>query len=125
MSRLTALSRPSGRPRFRVVQPDVDAVILPFSSRHAGVRVSPRAEAPRSEVSCVAIAEYQPLAGRDALLRRARTLHRNRCCPNCRRGGVIPVDLGDGDNRHSAMPVPGTSTLVGFYCDACGAEWPA
>ena len=124
MSRLTALSRPSGRPRFRVVQADVDAVILPFSSRQAGVRIASRAEQ-RAEDSCVSIAEYQQPAGRDSLLRRARALHRNRCCPNCRRGGVIPVDLGDGDDRYSAMPVPGTSTLVGFYCDSCGAEWPA
>jgi hypothetical protein len=57
-------------------------------------------------------------------LTRARVLHDNRRCPHCRRGGVIPLDLGDGDDRHRAMPVPGTSTLVGFYCDACGTEWP-
>lgn len=56
-------------------------------------------------------------------LMRARVLHENRCCPRCRRGGVIPVDLGDGDDRHPAMPVPGSATLVGFYCTACGAEW--
>ncbi|HET6328245.1 MAG TPA: hypothetical protein VFG04_26425 [Planctomycetaceae bacterium] len=124
MSRLTAVSRPSGRPRFRIVQPDVDAVILPFSSVRAKARVSPRADK-RSENSCLPLAEYKVPAGRDAVLLRARALHRNRCCPNCRRGGVIPVDLGDGDDRHWAMPVPGTSTLVGFYCDSCGAEWPA
>jgi hypothetical protein len=57
-------------------------------------------------------------------LTRARVLHDNRCCPSCRRGGVIPLDLGDGDDRNRAMPVPGSSTLVGFCCDACGAEWP-
>ena len=57
-------------------------------------------------------------------LTRARVLHDNRCCPRCRRGGVIPLDLGDGDDRNPAMPVPGSSTLVGFFCDACGAEWP-
>jgi hypothetical protein len=38
---------------------------------------------------------------------------------------VIPLDLGDGDDRFAAMPVPGTSTLIGFACDACGAEWTA
>jgi hypothetical protein len=37
---------------------------------------------------------------------------------------VIPLDLCDGDDRNAAMPVPGSSTLVGFFCDACGAEWP-
>ena len=124
MSRLTALSRPSGRPRFRVVQADVDAVILPFTPRSSSVRVSTRAQHEAAE-SCLAVADYRPLTGREALLSRARALHRNRCCTNCHRGGVVPVDLGDGDDRYSAMPIPGTSTLVGFYCNSCGAEWPA
>jgi hypothetical protein len=124
MSRLTALSRPSGRRRFRVFQPDVDAVILPFTPRSSSVRVSTRVQNEEAD-SCLAVADYQPQTGREALLRRARALHRNRCCPNCHRGGVVPVDLGDGDDRYSAMPVPGTSTLVGFYCDSCGTEWPA
>jgi hypothetical protein len=57
-------------------------------------------------------------------LARARVLYDNRCCPQCRRARVIPLDLCDGDDRNAAMPVPGSSTLVGFFCDACGAEWP-
>lgn len=124
MSRLTALSRPSGRPRFRIVRPDGDAVILAFPTRDSISQTAPRAER-HARAGCVSLAEYRQPLGREALLSRARALHRNRCCPNCHRGGVIPVDLGDGDVRHAAMPVPGTSTLVGFYCNACGAEWPA
>jgi hypothetical protein len=124
MSRLTALSRTSGRPRFRIVRPESDAVILPFRSRDSIAEAAPRAEQ-QSAAGCVSLAEYRRPQGREAVLSRARALHRNRCCPNCHRGGVIPLDLGDGDNRHGAMPVPGSSTLVGFYCNACGAEWPA
>ena len=120
MSRLPAPSRTPARPRFRVVRPDGDAVILPFPCGNESPRISPPA------ADClISISRFKLPEGREALLSRARALHRNRCCPNCRRGGVMPVDLGDGDDRHRAMPVPGTSTLVGFYCDGCGAEWPA
>jgi hypothetical protein len=122
MSRLTALSRFSTRPRFRIVRPDGDAVILQFPINDSSPRPTHRAEAHSAD--CVSVADYRLPKGREALLARARALHRNRCCPHCHRGGVIPVDLGDGDDRFAAMPVPGTSTLVGFYCDACGAEWP-
>jgi hypothetical protein len=124
MSRLTAPTRTTVRPRFRVVRPEGDAVILPFPSRGARPRTSPAAELPSAD-RFVSLSQFKLPAGREALLSRARVLHRNRCCPNCRRGGVMPVDLGDGDDRNRAMPVPGTSTLVGFHCDACGAEWPA
>ncbi len=124
MSRLTALSRTSTRPRFRVFRPEGDAVILQFPSRNVGAPVAKRTES-RSAEGTVALAPIELPPGREAVLARARALHRNRCCPHCRRGGVIPVDLGDGDDRHSAMPVPGTATLVGFYCSACGAEWSA
>ena len=125
MSRLTAFSRRSARPRFRVVRADADAVILAFpSQRFQNADILPRPEA-RTADSVVSICESMMPQGRESLLNRARTLHRNRCCPNCRRGGTIPLDLGDGDRSHSPMPVPGTSTLVGFYCDACGTEWPA
>jgi hypothetical protein len=99
-------------------------VILPFPCRDAEPRVSLQGE-PQSAEPSAFVSEFKLPVGREALLRRARALHRNRCCPNCRRGGVVPVDLGDGDERHRAMPVPGTSTLVGFYCEGCGAEWPA
>jgi hypothetical protein len=124
MSRLTAFSRRSARPRFRVVRPDGDAVIIPFPGCESKPRTSFRADDPDTD-GCVPISQCELREGREALLWRARALHRNRCCPNCRRGGAIPVDLGDGDDRHWAMPVPGVSTLVGFYCGACGAEWPA
>ncbi len=124
MSRLTALSRTSTRPRFRVVRPDSDAVILKFPTADVGTPATARSEA-RATEGTVALADFQVPASRASVLARARALHRNRCCPHCGRGGAIPVDLGDGDDRHWAMPVPGTATLVGFYCDACGAEWPA
>jgi hypothetical protein len=124
MSRLPAPSRTPARPRFRVVRPEGDEVILPFPASGAHARISSPPELPSVD-RFVSISQFKLPEGREALLSRARTLHRNRCCPNCRRGGVVPVDLGDGDDRHQAMPVPGTSTLVGFYCDGCGAEWPA
>ena len=124
MSRLTALSRTSTRPRFRVFRPEGDAIILQFPSREDGAPASMRNE-PRSAEGTVSLADFKLPPGREAVLARARALHRNRCCPHCHRGGVIPVDLGDGDERHWAMPVPGTATLVGFYCGACGAEWSA
>jgi hypothetical protein len=124
MSRLSALSRTPARPRFRIVRPDGDAVILPFPSRDSLAHSAPRADRQLAD-GCVSLAEYRLPQGREVVLNRARALHRNRCCPNCHRGGVMPLDLGDGDVRHGAMPVPGSSTLVGFCCNACGAEWPA
>jgi hypothetical protein len=122
MSRLSAYTRTPARPRFRVVRPEGDAVILQFPNRATRFAATSRHEE-RDADSVVAIAE-RLAEGPQALLKRARALHHNRCCPNCHRGGTIPLDLGDGDVSHSAMPVPGTSTLVGFYCDSCGAEWP-
>jgi hypothetical protein len=122
MSRLSAYSRTPARPRFRVVRPEGDAVILQFPNRANRIASALRQEEPEAD-SVVAIAE-RLTEPPQALLKRARALHRNRCCPNCQRGGAIPLDLGDGDVSHSSMPVPGTSTLVGFYCQSCGAEWP-
>jgi hypothetical protein len=121
MSRLPVFARLETRPRLRVVRDESEAVILPFLRRswRKPLTQALRPSAPRISTNA------RPLpANRMDPLTRARVLHDNRCCPNCRRGGVIPLDLGDGDDRNRAMPVPGSSTLVGFCCEACGAEWP-
>ena len=78
----------------------------------------------KSRPQRIALSDFRPVAKSMDVLTRARALHENRCCPRCRRAGAVPLDLGDGDDRNAAMPVPGSATLVGFYCDACGAEWP-
>jgi hypothetical protein len=126
MSRLPAFKRFSSRPRLRIHRDDSEAVILPFSqvSRCAPGRAENR-WSDRIDGIGSATATCPLPANRltmDSLMR-ARVLHENRCCPRCRRGGVLPIDLGDGDNRHPSMPVPGSATLVGFFCTACGAEW--
>ncbi len=57
------------------------------------------------------------------VVRRARTLYNNRCCRRCGRAVVEPLDLDDALRNRNNLPVPGTSTLVGFFCHACDAEW--
>ncbi|HUG93376.1 MAG TPA: hypothetical protein VML55_21235 [Planctomycetaceae bacterium] len=56
---------------------------------------------------------------------RARILHKNRCCPGCRHAIVEPLELNDSLFNRSNLPIPGTATLVGFYCGKCHREWPA
>jgi len=58
-----------------------------------------------------------------ALLIRARLIHENRCCPECGRAAVVPVDSEPALAFRDSMPVPGSGTLVGFACDSCGHEW--
>jgi len=58
-----------------------------------------------------------------ALLIRARLIHENRCCPECERAAVVPVDSEPALAFRDSMPVPGSGTLVGFACDSCGHEW--
>lgn len=55
---------------------------------------------------------------------RARAELRNRCCPICNRATVEPVELRNGRLGRNGRMVPGTGTLVGFSCQACGHEWP-
>lgn len=64
-----------------------------------------------------------PRGGVVDLLNRARILSENHCCPDCGRAVVEPVDLGDARLDRSRRPIPCTSTLVGFYCQACELEW--
>jgi hypothetical protein len=56
-------------------------------------------------------------------LERARILHANRCCPECGRAAVVPVDAEPAVAYRNAMAVPGDSQLIGFHCDGCGHEW--
>ncbi|MGE5193290.1 MAG: hypothetical protein ACM3U2_12410 [Deltaproteobacteria bacterium] len=60
-----------------------------------------------------------------ALLTRARIIHENRCCPICNRAAVVPVDSEQALLSRDRMPIPGTGTLLGFECDACGHTWDA
>ncbi len=57
------------------------------------------------------------------LLTRARLIYENRCCPECGRAAVVPVDAEQALMSRNHMPVPGTSRLVGFECDCCGHAW--
>jgi hypothetical protein len=56
---------------------------------------------------------------------RARKIHQNQCCQFCRSAAVDPVELQDALLNRNRLPIPGTATLVGFHCNACGYEWPA
>ena len=60
-----------------------------------------------------------------ALLTRARIIHENRCCPICNRAAVVPVDSERSLLTRDHMPIPGSGTLLGFECDACGHSWDA
>ncbi len=59
------------------------------------------------------------------MLERARKLHANRACPECRYPVIRPLELADAVLNENQMPLPGTATLVGFHCQACHYEWPA
>jgi hypothetical protein len=58
-----------------------------------------------------------------ATLARARAIHANRTCPDCGRTTVVPLEFQDAALNRNLVPVPGTATLAGFACHACGAEW--
>ena len=59
------------------------------------------------------------------LLNRARIIHENRCCDECGRAAVVPVDAEPALAYRDSMPVPGSGTLIGFACECCGHEWRA
>lgn len=56
---------------------------------------------------------------------RARRQLHNQCCPICSRVTVEPIELNNGILGRNGRIIPGTGTLVGFSCNACGHEWPA
>jgi len=85
--------------------PEGEPVILSFPRRSAAImgRIGPNVQ-------------------RD-LLTRARIIHENRCCEECGRAAVVPVDAEPALAFRDAMPVPGSGTLIGFACECCGHEW--
>jgi len=83
-----------------------------------------------SEDSCDPIfLQFPRIAGRIGMgrqvdmLTRARMIHANRCCPECGRAAVIPIDADAILMSCNRMPVPGRGRLSGFECDACGHAW--
>ena len=54
---------------------------------------------------------------------RARLLFANRKCHDCGYPIVEPIELPDSARNLSGLAIPGTSTLVGFRCCGCQAEW--
>lgn len=77
------------------------------------------------------ILSFPRIAGRigrgrqSELLSRARLIFENRCCPECSRAAVVPVDSEPLLMSGNHMPVPGTGRLVGFECAHCGHAWAA
>ena len=56
---------------------------------------------------------------------RSRLLHQHRRCHECGRPTVHPVERNDAVLGKNRLPIPGTSTVVGFQCDYCQSEWSA
>lgn len=54
---------------------------------------------------------------------RAQALYANRTCPFCEYPVVEPLELENAAIDSAGLPIPGTSTLVGFHCHGCDAEW--
>jgi hypothetical protein len=123
MSRVPVFRRLSSRLPFRIVSDENEPVILPFLRKSTRATVDRFRRSEQLPIPRTLTIQRRHSANRMDPLTRARALHENRCCPRCRRACAVPVDLGDGDERYAAMPIPGTATLVGFFCDACGAEW--
>lgn len=57
------------------------------------------------------------------LIARCRLLRSHRCCRECGRPTVQPVEHDDALLGKNRLPIPGTSTLLGFHCASCHAEW--
>jgi hypothetical protein len=57
------------------------------------------------------------------MLDRARLIRENRCCPECGRAAVVPVNAEPLLMSRNQMPVPGSGRLIGFECDGCGHAW--
>ena len=61
----------------------------------------------------------------DDVISRARVIHANQSCPHCHHATVEPIELGDAIiSPRNHRPIPGTATIVGFYCHSCRSEWP-
>jgi hypothetical protein len=59
------------------------------------------------------------------VVQRSRLLHMHRRCKDCGRPTVQPVERNDSVLGKNRLPVPGTSTVLGFHCDYCQSEWSA
>lgn len=59
-----------------------------------------------------------------SIVGRARLEHRNQRCRQCGRVTVETVELDDALLDRRGMPIPGTATVVGFFCNACRHDWP-
>lgn len=57
-------------------------------------------------------------------VKRAEVIYNNRFCQSCNHPEVEPLELDNGINNRNGVPIPGTSTLVGFHCLGCHTEWP-
>lgn len=66
------------------------------------------------------------LSGRyTAPVERSRVIHNNAACPECDGLSVSPIELDDAViSPKNRLPIPGTSTIVGFHCNDCASEWP-
>lgn len=60
-----------------------------------------------------------------AVLKRARLMHENSCCPECSSAAVDPIELNDALLNAQRRPIPGSATVVAFHCNRCYHEWPA
>lgn len=59
------------------------------------------------------------------ILNRSRLLHKHRRCNQCGRPTVQPLERDDAVLGKNRLPIPGTSTVVGFHCVYCQSEWSA
>lgn len=71
------------------------------------------------------IAPHTQTAPEPAVVRRAKLLHLNSCCPDCKSVAVDPIELNDAMLNIQRRPIPGTATVVAFHCNRCFHEWPA
>lgn len=58
------------------------------------------------------------------VVERTRLQHRNQSCTKCRRATVESIEADDALLDRKCTAIPGTATVVGFFCNACRHEWP-
>ena len=80
--------------------------IIPFPGLLLRQSRSTREEAPKLDV-----------------ITRARLLFANRQCHHCNYPVVEPLELDDAQVNRQGLEIPGTSTIIGFRCHSCDAEW--
>jgi hypothetical protein len=77
------------------------------------------------DIPCVL--EFPKIADRmrsQSVVDRARLEHHNQRCRQCGRVTVETIELEDALLDRRGMPIPGTATVVGFFCNACRHDWP-